>query len=115
MEWLQENSARHLIVLSHEAGPQTVLQWNRTVKRIQRNLFTYGEVSDDKKKPLKSQIHIQTNHDIFSMNLVKSQQLGGQPQTMEDSKDITERVRSEIEKMTATDAEVSEMLDEVFN
>ncbi len=57
----------------------------------------------------------QTNHDIFSMNLVKSQQLGGQPQTMEDSKDITERVRSEIEKMTATDAEVSEMLDEVFN
>ena len=49
------------------------------------------------------------------MNLVKSQQLGGQPQTMEDSKDITERVRSEIEKMTATDAEVSEMLDEVFH
>jgi len=115
MEWLQENSARHLIVLSHEAGSQTVFQWNRTVKRIQRNLFTYGEVSDDKKKPLESQIHIQTNHDIFSMNLVKSQQLGGQPQTMEDSKDITERVRSEIEKMTATDAEVSEMLDEVFN
>ena len=115
MEWLQENSARHLIVLSHEAGSQTVFQWNRTVKRIRRNLFTYGEVSDDKKKPLESQIHIQTNHDIFSMNLVKSQQLGGQPQTMEDSKDITERVRSEIEKMTATDAEVSGMLDEVFN
>lgn len=115
MDWLQENSGRHLMVLIHEAGSQTVLQWNRTVKRIRKALFTYGEVPDAKKKSLESRIHIQTNHDIFSMNLVKAQQLEEKSQTADENKNTTERIRSEIEKMTATDTEVSEMLSEVFS
>lgn len=79
MEWFWKIQRHLIIVRSHEAGSQTVFQWNRTVKRIRRNLFTYGEVSDDKEKATgKSKIHIQTNHDIFDES-GEIATVGGQP------------------------------------
>lgn len=69
MDWLQESTSHHLIVLQHRVGTRFTFRWNRLVKEIRSNLFSYGNVPDEKQKALESRIHIDVNHDIFAMNL----------------------------------------------
>lgn len=71
MDWLQENSARHLIVLQHKEGTRFTFRWNRLVKEVRAKLFLYGNIPEEKQSDLVSRIHIEFNHDIFAMNLRK--------------------------------------------
>lgn len=69
MDWLQESSSNHLIVLQHSADMHFTFHWNRLVKEIRTKLFLYGDVPEGKRKILENRIHIDVNHDIFAMNL----------------------------------------------
>lgn len=69
MDWLQESTSHHLIVLQHRVGTRFTFRWNRLVKEIRSNLFSYGNVPDEKQKALENRIHIDVNHDIFAMDL----------------------------------------------
>ena len=71
MNWLQESTANHLIVLQHRAGTKFTFRWNRLVKEIRSKLFLYGDVPEEKRKALENRIHIDVNHDIFAMDLRK--------------------------------------------
>lgn len=68
---VQENSARHLIVLQHKEGTRFTFRWNRLVKEVRAKLFLYGNIPEEKQSDLVSRIHIEFNHDIFAMNLRK--------------------------------------------
>ena len=71
IDWLEENSAHHLIVLQHKEGTRFTFRWNRLVKEIRAKLFLYGNIPDEKQDDLVSRIHIEFNHDIFAMDLRK--------------------------------------------
>ena len=71
MNWLQGNPDRHLIVLKHEAEKRQVFRWRRFVDRTREYLFMYGGVSSEKRASLESQIHVDVDRDIFSMDLRK--------------------------------------------
>lgn len=71
MDWLQENSAHHLIILQHKEDTRFIFQWNKLVKEIHAKLFLYGNIPDEKQNDLVSRIHIEFNHDIFAMDLRK--------------------------------------------
>lgn len=71
MNWLQESSANRLVILQHRENARFTFNWKRLVKEVRRRLFSYGNVPDEKRKPLEQRIHIAVNHDIFTMDLRK--------------------------------------------
>lgn len=71
IHWLQENSNHHLILLLHQEKISYTFQWKHFVNSTRNLLFAYSDITKEKQKLLEKQIHIDTDHDIFAMDLRK--------------------------------------------
>lgn len=117
IDWLQRSTGNHLIILQHRAGAKFPFRWNRIVKEIRSKLFLYGDVPEEKRKSLENRIHIDVNHDIFSMNLRTD--VAREPNNTGISvglgaSDVKKILDDMINEKTAKDEDVNAMLDDVF-
>lgn len=75
INWLHESANRRLLILKHDRDVEkgVLHKYSRAERDLVKKFLAFSTLNDGAKQILKKRIHVEFNHDVFSLKLVKDE------------------------------------------